>query len=218
MCGKFVCLTWDEVLGVIRAIQMDSPFDPEPDWPARRTLAFPRSNVAIIIAENGQLLPKELRWGFTAPWDERKVLFNTRIETALDGNGGIWHDAIQHGRCIVPTFGFFETYSAAPIADAQSARQAKRQYEFSLTDSPCGLTLLAGVCDEDAFSVVTTKPNATVAPIHERMPIVLRENEASRWIHGDLAALADRSDVELHAEAVASPKEPSLFDLLDSEE
>lgn len=215
MCGKFVCLTWDEVLGVIRAIQMDSPFDPEPDWPARRTLAFPRSDVVIIVSQNGCLSPKELRWGFTAPWDEKKVLFNTRIETALDGDGGIWHDAIQHGRCIVPTFGFFETCSAAPIANAQSARQAKRQYEFSLSDSPCGLTLLAGVCDEDAFSVVTTKPNATVAPIHERMPIVLRESEANRWLHGDLTALADRSDVDLRAEAVVPPKEPSLFDMLD---
>lgn len=214
MCGRFVSLSWDEVLGVIQSIQMDTPFNPEPDWPARRPDAFPKSIVPIIAPEHGELVPLDLRWGFTAPWDERKVLFNTRIETALDQKSGVWREAIEHGRCIVPTFGFFEPSATETVVSPRTGRPVKRQYEFAL---PGRLTLLAGVRNEGAFSVVTTSPNSYVAPIHARMPIVLEQDDVSRWISGDFAALADRSDVALNVTSEQAPHEarqgstPALF-------
>ena len=202
MCGRFVSLSWDEVLGVIQSIQMDTPFNPEPDWPARKPDAFPKSIVPIIAQEHGELAPLDLRWGFTAPWDTRKVLFNTRIETALDQKSGVWREAIEHGRCIVPTFGFFEPSATETVANPRTGKPIKRQYEFAL---PGRLTLLAGVRDEEAFSVVTTSPNRFVAPIHARMPIVLEPNEVSRWLSGDFAALADRSNVILDVTGEQAP-------------
>lgn len=36
MCRKFTVLTWDEVLEVVRALEMCSPFNVQPDWPAMR--------------------------------------------------------------------------------------------------------------------------------------------------------------------------------------
>lgn len=59
------------------------------------------------------------------------------------------------------------------------------------------LTLLAGVRNEEAFSVVTTSSNRFVAPIHACMPIVLEPTDVGIWLSGDFAALADRSDVAL---------------------
>lgn len=214
MCGRFVSLSWDEVLGVIQSIQMDTPFNPEPDWPARRPDAFPRSIVPIIAPEHGKLVPLDLRWGFMAPWDMRKVLFNTRIETALDQKSGIWSEAIEHGRCIVPTFGFFEPSATETVVSPRTGKPVKRQYEFA---SPGRLTLLAGVRNEDAFSVVTTSPNRLVAPIHARMPIVLESDDVDRWLSDDFAALADRSNVALNVASEQERREarqgstPSLF-------
>ena len=214
MCGRFVSLSWDEVLGVIQSIQMDTPFNPEPDWPARRPDAFPKSIAPIIVPEHGGLVPLDLRWGFTAPWDEHKVLFNTRIETALDQRSGVWREAIEHGRCIVPTFGFFEPSATETIVSPRTGKLIKRQYEFT---TPGRLTLLAGVRNEDAFSVVTTSPNRFVAPIHARMPIVLELSDVSQWLSGDFAALADRSDVALDVTSKRAQDEvqkgftPTLF-------
>lgn len=202
MCGRFVSLSWDEVLGVIQSIQMDVPFNVDPDWPARRPDAYPRSTVPIIAPEHDRLVPAELRWGFAAPWDARKVVFNTRIETALDQKSGIWREAIEHGRCIVPTFGFFEPSATETVASPRTGKPIKRQYEFA---SPGRLTLLAGVRNEDAFSVVTTSPNRFVAPIHARMPIVLEPSEVSRWLSGDFGALADRSNVALDVASEQAP-------------
>ena len=214
MCGRFVSLSWDEVLGVIQSIQMDTPFNADPDWPARRPDAYPKSIVPIIVPESGELVPADLRWGFTAPWDARKVLFNTRIETALDQKRGIWREAIEHGRCIVPTFGFFEPSATETIVSPRTGKPIKRQYEFA---SPGRLTLLAGVRNENAFSVVTTSPNRFVTPIHARMPIVLELSDVGQWLSGDFAALADRSDVALDVTGEQTSREaqqgftPALF-------
>ena len=214
MCGRFVSLSWDEVLGVIQSIEMDTPFNPEPDWPARRPDAFPKSIAPIIVPEHDELVPLDLRWGFAAPWDERKVLFNTRIETALGQRSGVWREAIEHGRCIVPTFGFFEPSATETVASPRTGKLIKKQYEFAL---PGRLTLLAGVRNEDAFSVVTTEPNRFVAQIHARMPIVLEPSEVIRWLSGDFAALADRSNVILDVTGEQAPGEarqgfaPTLF-------
>lgn len=198
MCGRFVSLSWDEVLGVIQSIEMDTPFNVEPDWPARRPSAYPKSIVPVIAPAEEGLEPLDLRWGFAAPWDSKKVLFNTRIETALDQKGGVWRDAIEHGRCIVPTMGFFEPSATETITSARTGKPIKRQYEFAM---PGQLTLLAGVRNQDAFSVVTTEPNRTVAAVHKRMPIVLGRGEVRQWLYGDYPALADRSGVALDAVA-----------------
>ena len=160
------------------------------------------------------LVPADLRWGLTAPWDARKVLFNTRIETALDQKSGIWRDAIEYGRCIVPTFGFFKPSATETVASPRTGKPIKRQYKFA---SPGRLTLLAGVRNEEAFGVVTTSQNRFVAPIHARMPIVLEPTDVSIWLSGDFAALADRSDVALDVTGEQMPFEaqqgsaPALF-------
>lgn len=205
MCGRFVYLEWDDVLDVIQRIVMDTPFNPRPEWPASRRIARPGSVVTVITPESECLKPVDLRWGLAAPWDERKLLFNTRIETALDQECGIWHDAILHGRCIVPTWGFFEPSATETVPSPQTGKPVKRQYEFSLPEGP---TLLAGVRNRDAFSVVTTKPSGSVAPVHDRMPVVLQKDEARQWLYGDYAALADRGGIALDVEAEPLPKAP----------
>lgn len=120
MCGRFKMLTMDEVTEVIRLIQMHVPFNCLPDWPAGPD-ARPGATVPVIVPGIGELDATELHWGFEASWANR-LLFNTRIETALGGNPGLWEDPIRRGRCIVPTMGFFEPHATEP--QGRQARQA----------------------------------------------------------------------------------------------
>jgi len=53
------------------------------------------------------------------------------------------------------------------------------------------------VREGDRFSIVTTRPNASVAPIHDRMPLVLGPGESSVWLGPGFAALADRNQTTL---------------------
>ena len=88
MCGRFKMLTMDEVTEVIRLIQMHAPFNCLPDWPAGPD-ARPGAIALVIVPGIGELDATELRWGFEASWANR-LLFNTRIETALGDSPGLW--------------------------------------------------------------------------------------------------------------------------------
>ncbi len=61
--------------------------------------------------------------------------------------------------------------------------------------------LLATVQADGNFSIVTTKPNASVAPAHDRMPLALVPGESGVWLGPDFGTFADRNGVALAAEA-----------------
>ena len=192
MCGRFIMLSWDDVLDVIKSIELDTPYIIEPDWPARYPSAYPGSVVPIITKDNETLKPKDLRWGFEVDW-QKGLVFNTRIETALGPKPGMWKEPVTHGRCIVATGGFFEPHATETVRSSRTGKEIKRQYFFaSPDDAP---TLLAGVKREGRFSIVTTEPNRWVSPVHKRMPLVLGPDEVRTWLDGDFEALADRGAV-----------------------
>lgn len=68
-------------------------------------------------------------------------------------------------------------------------------------------------CDEGAvagvlrLSLVTTEPNAQVAAVHNRMPLVLEDSEALAWLGEKFARLADRSHVAFDVEALPAEGE-----------
>lgn len=74
MCGRCVIFTFDEVLEVIREIEVGTPFDFEPDWPARRLQAYPKSAASLIVSEfdtalgvtslrEGSFSARDFTWG-----------------------------------------------------------------------------------------------------------------------------------------------------------
>lgn len=127
-----------------------------------------------------------------------KLVFNTRLDTGvrqLRAGRGMWADAMANGRCLVPVRAFYEN-GPAPI---------RRPFRFSLVGST--VFLLAGIAEDGRFSIVTTSPNSRVAPVHNRMPLVLAPGESHLWLAGDLrdpavlGRLADRGSVALDATA-----------------
>ena len=43
-------------------------------------------------------------------------------------------------------------------------------------------SVYGGVEDENQFTILTTIPNASVAPVHDRMPLVLDRDEVPQWL------------------------------------
>lgn len=211
MCGRIIVLTRDEVLDVIAHLEIGAPLNIDPDWPARRAEAFPGSQVwAIVPAAEGSLRAIDLTWGYHVERNSRLV-YNTRIETAARP-GSMWADSIENRRCIVPTLGFFESHRTETVPSPRTGRPVKRPYVFgsrcadgvaeekgAMYPSACvpALTLLGGVYENGRLSIVTTEPNAAVAPIHDRMPLVLEPDEVATWFSPDYPALADRSAMPL---------------------
>lgn len=197
MCKKFVILPPDEMQQVLEGLEQGLPFARDIDALDHAQIAYPGCTVPVIVPQGGKLQLRELCWGFPADWQKSRV-FNTRIETALGPNPGMWRLPITGGRCIVATGGFFESHQSETRPCSRSGKPIKVQYRF---EDPEGYPLLlAAVASDDYFSVVTTAPNASVASVHDRMPLVLRQAEVARWLGQDYGTLADRSVVQLAAQ------------------
>ena len=169
---------------------------PQRDSKVKVPDVYPGQQMPLFVADaGGGLAVATLTWGFDAPPGSRsKLLFNTRIETAVQHartGRGLWAEAIQQGRCLVPVRGFYEHWTVSPP-------QRGVQVRFTLPRHR--VFLLAGVQQDGRFSVVTTAPNADVATVHNRMPLVLGLGESHLWMGPEYAVLADRSGIALAGE------------------
>ena len=202
MCVRMCPLTVEEAQAVLDARATPGAHairyvdHPDPTHDAR-----PGSLVPVYVPKDGGLAVAQLTWGFELDGKPNAV-FNTRIESALEqlrpGRRGMWAKAIAEGRCLVPVRAFYESHATERIASEKTGRLVRRQYLFRLPGARA--FLLAAVREGERFSVVTTAPNASVAPVHDRMPLVLGPGESSVWLGPEFAGLADRSNIALAAE------------------
>ncbi|WP_329739888.1 SOS response-associated peptidase family protein [Enorma massiliensis] len=199
VCVRFSPLTAEEAQAVLDArgtgrhgIRFIERPDPIHD-------ARPGSTVPLFVPDSaGSLKVAKLEWGF--PLDGRpNAVFNTRIESALEqrrrGRRGMWAKAIAEGRCLVPVRAFYESSATERVTSEKTGRPVRRQYRFHLPGARA--FLLAAVQQDGRFSIVTTEPNASVAPIHDRMPLVLGPGESSMWLGEGFATLKERGSVSL---------------------
>lgn len=163
--------------------------------------AYPGGYVVCLVPRGNGLEAVRLTWGFDLE-GKKCAVFNTRIETALDqlrrGRRGLWTEAIEHGRCLVPVRAFYEGSATERVPSEKTGRPVRRPYRFRLPGA--GAFLLAAIQADGRMSIVTTVPNASVSPVHNRMPLVLGPGESAIWLGGDFASLADRSRLLLSAE------------------
>lgn len=199
MCVRMCPLTAEEAQAVLdaratpgaHAIRYVERPDPLHD-------ARPGSLVPVYVSKDGDLAVARLTWGF--PLDGKSnAVFNTRIESALEqlrlGRRGMWARAIAEGRCLVPVRAFYEGHMTERVESERTGKPVRRQYLFRLPGARA--FLLAAVREGDRFSIVTTRPNASVAPIHDRMPLVLGPGESGVWLGRDYAILQNRCGVAL---------------------
>lgn len=201
-------LSFDELQAVVAAVESGVTSGADTllatDDAAQRAQARPGSLVQAVAVHAGEPSIDQFTWGFPIQGG-KKLVFNTRLESALAGSG-MWATAIRNGRCLFPVASFFEPHLTEVDTSPRTGRPIKRQYEFAGADG--APLLLAAVANNGRLSVVTTEPNAAVAPIHPRMPLVLRFEEVPVWLEGDYASLADRSGLtfEIAPETITGPR------------
>lgn len=129
------------------------------------------------------------RWGLVPDWADRPDggIVNVRSETAAEKRA--FADAWECRPCLVPSTGFYEW--RAPDGGP------KQPYRVHREDDPA--FAMAGLWEvrEGAdgtiprVAILTTEPNDLVAPIHDRMPVVLPRDEEDRWLEADPAERAE---------------------------
>jgi putative SOS response-associated peptidase YedK len=184
MCGRYVLKTGGVELQ--RALHLEATLALEP----RYNIA-PLQTAPILVGAGPRRLTVA-RWGLLPRWakDARLAsrLINARSETLTTTNA--FRDLLASQRCLVPCDGFYEWTG--------EARNRLPHYIHPRT--PQVLTM-AGLWsawlgpeggEVVTFTVVTTRANAAVASLHDRMPVFLEGPAREAWLKApwdDVAAL-----------------------------
>lgn len=137
-----------------------------PCWPDDQIA--PSGRAPILVAQKEKMIPVLMTWGF--PWPGRQPVIHARAETLLERP--MFRDAAIQRRCIVPASAFYER------------DHARQQFRFWM---PNGQPLyMAAVWDKrngmDCFCIITTQANDTVRPTHDRMPLLLPQEQLTSWL------------------------------------
>lgn len=133
----------------------------------------PGDDVAVVSADEPDRI-RRATWGLLPEWTDpdRTGLHNARAETVDERPS--FRDAWAERPCLVLSSGFYEWHQAGTHAEPYRIhRQGETAFAMAGIWSPA-----PSEEDEMTVAVLTTEPNETVRPIHDRMPVVLeRESE-----------------------------------------
>lgn len=166
----------------------------------------PQADCHLISDNAPELAP--LHWGLTPTWSRAgsAPLVNARAESLFEKPS--FRDAARARRCLVPASGFYEWKISGRSREPWLFRRRDRRPFFlaALWD----VSLSPDGAHRDALAVVTAGPNAVMAPVHHRMPVVVADADAARvWLDPRVvstdalaAMLRPAPDDELDAVAV----------------
>jgi putative SOS response-associated peptidase YedK len=165
-----------------------------PNFPANYNLA--PSQLAPVVRrqpESGERHLDLLRWGLLPYWtkDPRQARkpINAKAETVA--SSGMFRDAFARRRCLVPAGAFFEWRKL----------DGGRKQPYAVARADGAPLALAGIWEgwrapsgeiERTFAIITTAANGLMAPVHNRMPVVIEAADWPVWLgeaEGDAAAL-----------------------------
>lgn len=180
MCGRFA-------LGIPK-IRLEEVFEIVlPDSYSPRYNIAPGSDVLTVAAPEGTPRPAFLRWGLVPNWagdaNIGHSMINARVETVFDKPA--FEMSVRMARCLVPAQAFYEW---------KSVDGRKQPYAVGTDDG--SVFAMAGITSNwedhatgeilDTFSILTCPPNALMADIHDRMPVILPAEAWSRWLDPDV--------------------------------
>lgn len=181
MCGRYA------LYGPASRVRAAYDLEDCPDFPERYNIA-PQSRVLVIrqkpgVGRVGQLV----RWGLIPSWARDAAiggrLNNARGETVAEKPA--FRSSFARHRCLIPANGFYE-WQALTVGG-----KTGKQPWYIHPATADGLFAFAGLlaawkapAGETIVStcIITTEPNAVMAPIHERMPVILEPAQFADWL------------------------------------
>lgn len=177
MCGRFTLRT--PMNKVAELFGLDETPAAEP----RYNVAPTQQVAAVRIGSTAKVREVAfLRWGLIPHWaDDPSIgnrMINARAETVASKPS--FRQAFKKRRCLVVADGFYEW---------QKADGKKQPYYIHLkNDQPFGF---AGLWERwnregkgiQSCTIITTEPNELMKPIHNRMPVIVQQEDYDRWLN-----------------------------------
>ncbi len=192
MCGRYVSTAPpDEIARYFEATPHPA-VQLEPNWNVA-----PTDEVLVVLDEGEDRRIAVHRWGLVPGWAKDPSvgarMINARSETVHERSA--FKRAFERRRCLIPADGFYEW--------EKLAGKAKQPWFIHRRDGePLAFAGLweqwrgpgpNGIDRLRSATILTTRANVTMQPIHDRMPVIVARSQWSRWLdpqNRDTGALA----------------------------
>ena len=184
MCGRYYRKSdKQKIAEAFHATRVDD--FPLPPWDYN---VAPTSMQPIIRAsrDTGERELVQLRWGLVPFFAKSLADFkgfstiNARAENIA--NTSTYREPFKKRRCLVPASGFYEW--------RKLDEKNKQPFAFDLLNGR--MMAFAGLWDAwkdptngvwlQSFTILTTEANELMAPVHNRMPVILHPSDFNRWL------------------------------------
>ncbi len=224
MCARYTLRTSASALQNLFELEEPPEFDV-------RDHAAPTDTMPVVrLEKDGKRHVHHMRWGLIPHWAKditiARSTFNARCETVFEKP--TFRDAALRRRCLVPADGFIEwkdveTQSFAepslfdePIEPKKPKVKPKKQ-PFHIHLKQGDLFAFAGLYEKwnapsgelvETYTILTCEPNDLMAEIHNRMPVILHEEDFGIWLDRDTQDPAPLLPLLVPFEASAMEAEP----------
>ncbi len=200
VCGRYVSSSTPAAIAeFFGAVAEGEPLSPNYN-------VAPTNDVyAVVAASDGARRVQTYRWGLVPSWakDVRigSKMINARAETLAEKPS--FKGLFRSHRLLVPMDGFYEWQQGTDGVLTAAGKPAKTPMFIHRADgAPLAAAGLWAAWREPGadpsdpwlhtLTVITTSANATMAPVHDRMPVLVEKADWAEWLdnsHQDLAAL-----------------------------
>ena len=185
MCGRFVLIT--DLKNIQKKFNIQEvSCEHQASWNI-----VPHQSVPAVIHHNGVNQLVCFRWGLIPSWSKApsiaNKLINARAETV--NKKPSFKDAFKRKRCLIVADGFYEW--------KREGKNKMPLYFYLKSNLPFGF---AGLYDTwmspdkkeiNTCVIITTAANELIAPVHDRMPVILSGEQEKVWLQSDVSRISD---------------------------
>lgn len=146
---------------------------------------YPGGPGMVVREAEGQRILQAMTWGFPLAMKSKKTGLPIKpkpVNNIADLSSFMWRFVAPRpeNRCLIPLTGFCE---------AEGEKGAKTRTWIAIQDQP--IFAWAGMWKDShewgpVYSGLMTDCNEAIRPVHDRMPVLLHEEDYDRWLHGSL--------------------------------
>ncbi|MBC7771502.1 MAG: SOS response-associated peptidase [Pyrinomonadaceae bacterium] len=183
MCGRYTHrIFWNELH---RLMELTTPVQ----LPIRYNIAPTQTAPVVRIDDRERSRSRSLamlRWGLLPSWARDIKVGSSLINARAEGieSKPSFREAFRRQRCLVPASGFYEWKRLAN-------GKVRQPYYISTADQKP--IAFAGLWESwhntshqgepvETFTIITTTPNEMMAPLHDRMPVILDPQDFPSWL------------------------------------
>ena len=180
MCGRMALTLPQEAMAELFEALPANDLPPVPNYNV-----CPTTQVHTVTSADGTRRLRPMRWGFIPHWyktpSDGPLLINARSETIAEKPA--FRAACRERRCLVVASGFYEW-------KRQKGETPLPWYVTRADGAPMAFGAIWQDWSRDeaahvSVAIVTTAANAAMAPIHDRLPLVVEPADWPLWLGED---------------------------------